>query len=172
LSQRHHRYDLSYFFIDGYNLLFYWSEESQSLQLRRNQLVAWIQQVFHQIDLKGTIVFDGAHRREEEYGLSYPNPMEVAYTPKGQSADQYIVEQVELPKNKEALVVVTNDGMLRKHVSALGVKTMSNQTFLEWVMKKRRQKKNKKRVIRESDAQIERLVKIFEERLKDDLKEL
>ncbi len=98
--------------------------------------------------------------------------MEVAYTPKGQSADQYIIEQVELPKNKEALVVVTNDGMLRKHVHAIGVKTMSNHAFLEWVMKKKRQKKHKKRVIRESDAQIQRLVEIFEERLRNDLGEL
>lgn len=97
--------------------------------------------------------------------------MEVAYTPKGQSADLYIVEQLELPKNKEAFVVVTNDVMLKKHVSALGVKTMSNHAFLQWIMKRKQKKKAKKAPIRESDAQIERLLKIFEERLKNDLGE-
>lgn len=161
---------MNYFFIDGYNLLFNWSEETESLQIRREHLVAWIQQTFLQINLKGTIVFDGSHRRDEEYGLSYPSPMEVAYTPKGQTADQYILEQVELSKNKKLVVVVTNDQMLKKHASCFGVKTMSNQAFLQWVAKKKGQKRKKtKGIFQESAAQVERLVKIFEERLKNDL---
>jgi len=160
------------YIIDGYNLLFNWSEETHSLEIRRAHLVGWIQQVFQQINQCGTIVFDGAHRRDEEYGLSYPSPMEVVYTPKGQSADQYIVEQAELIKNKKAIVVVTNDQSLKRHVSALGVNTMSNQAFLQWIVKRRSQKKGRKTVIRETSYQVERLLKIFEERLKADLDDL
>ena len=46
---------------------------------------------------QGTLVFDGAHKRGEESGLSYPSPLIVAYTPKGESADEYIIEQFKLP---------------------------------------------------------------------------
>ena len=155
------------YIIDGYNLLFNWSEETQSLEIRRTHLVGWIQQVFQQINQCGIIVFDGAHRRDEEYGLSYVSPMEIVYTPKGQTADQYIVEYAELINNKKSITVVTNDQSLKRHVSAVGVKTMGNQAFLHWIVKKRSQKKGKKTVIRETSYQVVRLLKIFEERFKD-----
>jgi predicted RNA-binding protein with PIN domain len=93
--------------------------------------------------------------------------MEVAFAPKGQTADQYILEQVELTQNKKILIVVTNDRSLKLHANSFGAKTMSIQAFLNWLMKRKKQKKSKKSVIRESPAQIERLVKIFEETLKN-----
>jgi predicted RNA-binding protein with PIN domain len=157
------------YIIDGYNLLFNWSDEAQSLEIRRTHLVGWIQQVFQKINQCGMIVFDGAHRRDEEYGLSYESPMEIVYTPKGQTADQYIVEYAELINNKKSITVVTNDQSLKRHVSALGVKTMGNQAFLHWIIKRKNKKTGKKTVIRETSYQVERLLKIFEERLKADL---
>jgi len=160
-----------HFFIDGYNLLFIWSEENQPLEVRRGHLIAWIQQVFAKINCKGMIVFDGSRRSDEDYGLSYSSPMEVAYTPKGQTADQYILDQIEQIKDKKAVIVVTNDLMLKRHIHALSAKTMSSTAFLQWVSKQKQKKKSGKPVIRESTSQIERWLKIFEERLKIDLDE-
>ena len=97
--------------------------------------------------------------------------MEVAFTPKGQTADQYILEQVELIQNKKSIVVVTNDQSLKRHASAFGAKTMSSTAFLHWIVKRKSQKKTKKPIIRETSSEIERLLKIFEERLKTDLEE-
>lgn len=97
--------------------------------------------------------------------------MEVAFAPQGQTADQYIIEQIELAKNKKTIVVVTNDRNLKNHVSFVGAETMSIHAFLQWLMKRKAKKKSKKLVIKESPAQIERLVKIFEERLRNDLEE-
>ncbi len=117
------------------------------------------------------IVFDGSRRIDEDYGLSYSNPMEVAYTPKGQTADQYILEQIEPIRNKKAVIVVTNDLMLKRHIHAMGAQTMSSTAFLQWVSKQKQKKKPTKPVIRESTSQIERWLKIFEERLKRDLED-
>ena len=121
--------------------------------------------------LKGALVFDGSHRRDEESGLSYQNPLELVYTPKGQSADEYIIEQLERLKNCKSITVVTNDQGLRKIAGALKANVQSNRSFLTWLAKRSKRKKGKLPVIRETSQQIERLIKIFEERLKHDLEE-
>ena len=156
---------MRYFFIDGYNLLFHWSDEEPSLQIRRNQLIQWIQH----IDLQGVIVFDGSHRSDEEYGLAYASPMDVAFTPKGQTADQYILELIEISPHRKCLVVVTNDQSLKRHATGFGANTLSSQAFLHWAMKRKKRKKAKKPAAQESKSQVERWVKIFEERLKQNL---
>lgn len=162
--------NVMYFFIDGYNLLFSWSEEKSSLENRRVQLVEWIQREFKRMRLEGTVVFDGSHRRDEESGRSYPSPLEIVFTPKGQSADEYIIERLEARKRKKTITVVTNDQGLRRHVRSFDAKTMSNNSFLIWLAKRERKRKAKKSVIfRESSFQEERLLKIFEERLKKSL---
>jgi len=147
-----------YYLIDGYNLLY-------SLQESRDRLVKWFQKEFAQLDQSGMIVFDGAHRRDEESGRAYGNPLEVSFAPKGQTADAYILEQVQLLKN---VTVVTNDGGLKRQARAFGAKTMTNEAFLEWLAKKRK-KKVKKVEVRESPREMERLLKAFEERLKHNL---
>ena len=155
-----------YFFLDGYNLLFTALESKLPLQKQRQHFVVWMQEEFAKGDLQGTIVFDGAHRREEESGLSYPSPLVVAYTPKGQTADEYIVEQLETAKNAKIITVVTNDAGLKRHAHATGAKTQSNATFLQWLIKRAKKKKPKSQSLKETDYQIKRLVQIFEDRLK------
>jgi len=123
--------------------------------------------MFKKANQKGTIVFDGAHRRDEEYGLSYASPMEIAYTPKGQSADQYILELIELTKNKRDIVLVTNDQMLKRNAKAFGVKNLSVQAFLHWIETRKRKKKSQKPSMQESNLEMKRLLKIFEERFRE-----
>lgn len=112
--------------------------------------------------LEGVIVFDGAHKRGEESGLSYPTPLIVAYTPKGQSADDYILEQIA---GKKQVTVVTNDRGLILHAKSLGAKVLSNSQFIQWIEKKKKQKKIEEP--KETRYNFERLLKIFEERLKN-----
>jgi len=158
-----------YFLIDGYNLLFSWMEQKESIEKKRGLLVSWIQREFKRMNLKGIIVFDGSHRQEEESGLSYPSPMELAFTPKGQSADENILERVEAIKNRKNAIVVTNDRGLTRQASAFGAKVMTNSEFLDWLHKRATKKKAKdRRPAQETAYQIERLTKIFEERLKEE----
>src|SRR3990167_192094 len=97
-----------YFYLDGYNLLFSLVDSKQPLSLQRESLIRFFQKEFALRKIKGILVFDGAHRREEESGLLYVSPLEIAYAPKGQSADAYIVEQLEQDPQRKQAVVVTN----------------------------------------------------------------
>jgi predicted RNA-binding protein with PIN domain len=162
-----------FFLIDGYNLLFSCIEGRESIEKKRARLVLWIQREFKRMRLRGVIVFDGSHRRDEESGLSYPSPMECAFTPKGQSADENILERIEILKNRKDAAVVSNDLGLQRRVNAMGAKAMSNDQFLEWLLRRGAKKKSKRSPMKDSPREIERLNQIFEERylknLTDDL---
>ena len=152
------------YLIDGYNLIFSLIETKETLQTLRQQTIRYLQKKFASRGLEGMLVFDGAHKRDDESGLSYPSPLIVAYAPKGQSADAYIIEQVEIAKNPKQITVITNDQGLIRHIRAANAKVMSNSAFINWLKKK----KDKKpiREIKESPQNIDRLEKIFEERFR------
>lgn len=154
------------FFIDGYNLIFTLIDSKKSLQTLREEVILYLRKEFAQKKIKGTLVFDGAHIRDEESGLSYPSPLVVAFAPKGQSADEYIVEKLELSKNPKIITVITNDRGLQRHAKALGAKIQSNHDFIAYLKKK---KKTKSLIEpKDSPKNIERLQKIFEKKLEED----
>ncbi len=150
------------YYIDGYNLIFTFIDSKDSLLQMRKKLVQFLQKRFAQMDLEGVIVFDGSHKRGEESGLSYPAPLIVAYTPKGQSADDYILEQIA---GKKQVTVVTNDRGLILHAKSLGAKVQSNSQFIQWIKKKKKLKTVEEP--KETRYNFERLLKIFEDRLKN-----
>ncbi|MDE3045293.1 MAG: NYN domain-containing protein [Verrucomicrobiota bacterium] len=159
---------MMYFLIDGYNLLFSWAEEGHSLQVQRNRMIQWLRSIFNKKNLRGLVIFDGAHRRGEESGLSYASPLEIAYTPKGQSADEYILEYLEGQKKLSTTVIVTNDQGLRRRAASLNVKVQSNHVFLRSLAKQSKRVDEKNPTIGETSQQIERLLKIFEKKFREE----
>jgi predicted RNA-binding protein with PIN domain len=153
-----------YYLIDGYNLIFSLIESKESLQIIRQKVIFDLQKKFAKRKISGTVVFDGAHKRDEESGLSYPSPLIVAYAPKGQSADEYIIEQLDRAPNSKRIVVVTNDRGLGRHAVSAGAKVQQNGEFIEWLNKKKKRKTPLE--VKETQQNIDRLLKIFEDRLK------
>lgn len=155
-----------YYLIDGYNLIFSLVHSKESLQILRQKIICTLQKRFAKKQVSGTLVFDGAHRRDEESGLSYSSPLTIAYAPKGQSADEYIVEIIETSKTPKQISVVTNDQGLSRHAKSNGSKVMSNEDFIYWLEKKK--KKSKDIEPKDTQQNMDRLLKIFEERLKEE----
>ncbi|HSX10337.1 MAG TPA: NYN domain-containing protein [Chlamydiales bacterium] len=155
-----------YYLIDGYNLIFSLIQSKDTLQTLRRKVVRTLQVKFAKKGISGTLVFDGAHLRDEESGLSYSSPLIIAYAPKGQTADDYIVEHIETSKNPKLITVVTNDRGLIMHAKSHGAKVQSNDAFIRWLEK--RKKRSKEVEPKDTQQNIDRLLKIFEERLKED----
>jgi len=155
-----------YYLIDGYNFLFSFVDSKQSLLSQRKIIISFIKEKFSICQLEGTLVFDGARKHDEESGISYAPPLEIVYTPKGQTADEYIVEKVSRENKEKQFTVVTNDRGLKSHCSAVGTKVLLNLDFLKWLQKKT-EKNSKKPFPKESQANLDRLLKIFEERVKE-----
>jgi predicted RNA-binding protein with PIN domain len=155
-----------YYLIDGYNMIFSLIQSKDSLRTLRQKVIRDLQKQFARREISGTLVFDGAHKRDEESGLSYSSPLIIAYAPKGQTADEYIVEKIETSKNPKLITVITNDKGLRLHAKSAGAKAQFNEEFIQWLLK--RKKKGTQIEPKETQQNIDRLLKIFEERLKEE----
>lgn len=155
------------FLIDGYNFLFHAEEERRSLEKQRDTLIERLYLAFEKLQLSGAIIFDGSRRRDEESGRSYDSPLETIFAPKGQSADEYILEELSSVQNKKTIMVVSNDKGLTRHAQTLGAQTRSIQAFLHWLNKRFSTQKSTRRTPKESPHQMVRLRTIFEDRLKD-----
>lgn len=159
-----------HYLIDGYNLLFFGDESKSSLRSRRQTIIQSLKKEFTQLRMKGTVIFDGSHRADEESGLSYKSPLVIVYSHQGQTADQYILEKLEAAKTPSELTIVTNDKGLAMHARNFGAKSMTISAFFAQLKKKHLQKKGaieEKRSISISARELNRLIKIFEERLED-----
>lgn len=161
-----------YFLIDGYNLLFRLHESKKSLQFQRQTIIRSLQKEFKSLHLEGTIVFDGRHRHDEESGLSYQSPLIIAYSHKGQTADQAIIEKLETAPAASQITVVTDDRFLATTARGFKARTMGLQAFIALLEKKHTQKRLKReelleeRPIKETPKNMARLLKEFEERFK------
>ncbi len=149
------------YLIDGYNVLFSYLDSKKKFANQRALLIQYFQEKFALLHLSGLLVFDGSHKRDEESGLGYKSPLEIAYTPKGQNADSYIVEKLTLSKNPKEITVVTNDKGLERHARAQKAHVQTSQSFIQFLEKKS-QKKTKEKNFKETPFHLNRLLKIFE----------
>lgn len=156
------------YILDGYNLLFTLTESDHPLAKQRQKIIRFLQKKFATFKMDGLLVFDGRIRYGEESGRSYPSPLEVVFTSKGQSADQFIVERIESSQNPRQVTVVTNDRGLMANARSLGAKTTGTAPFIEWLLNRRKKNATPKPHIADTKQNIDRLLLIFEERLKEE----
>ncbi len=141
------------YLIDGYNLIFSMLDSEENLQSMREKFIHSLQKQFAKRKLKGEIVFDG---KQPQIERAYPSPVTIVYAPKGMTADQYIIERASMLKE---VTVVTNDKGLARQVK----RVMPNREFISWLYKKKIQENRPE--MKETKANIERYLKIFEDRL-------
>lgn len=159
------------YLIDGYNLFFYLREEVFPLQQSRHKFLQDLEAFFRQIHVVCTIVFDS----HVNYATYFPSKkqlpsLEVLFSPKELSADDYIIEHLLFEKNLRNITVVTSDRELLARANRVGAKTQTIDRFCHLMVQKRKRKKiplAEKREIVESRADYQRLLLLFQERLQE-----
>ena len=154
------------YLLDGYNLLFALIDSQHPLAAQRQQIIRFLQKLFAHYKMDGLLVFDGRVRRGEESGRSYASPLEVIYTPEGQSADEYIIERIGSSKGASQMTVVTNDRGLIAHARSFRVQTMNVAPFIQWLTNRKKTTHAKPTIV-ETKHNLERLLKIFEKRFEE-----
>ncbi len=158
-----------HYLIDGYNLLFKLPGKHHSLEIKRRTLLDLLEKQIAEFGLSVTIVFDGAQRDPLMSVRGHFKTMEVVYTAANQTADDYIYESIaEHPRRH---IVVTSDRDLATKCKALGAQTQKIQDFLSSLVTKHHKKKRLHEPLpkfQDSKADIDRLLKIFEQRLEED----
>lgn len=148
-----------HYFIDGYNLFFRLPETKRSLEEGRELLIDSLLG----IKMSLTIVFDGGDNDMPR--RTHKGPLEIVYTAKGQSADNYILEEVSWVKNPQDYTVVTSDKQLARRCQMAGSKCQTISSFLA-LLEKKQAVPIKEKPLKESAKNIEKLLKIFTELLK------
>ena len=154
------------YYIDGYNLLFRINNLSDDLEIDRNLLIEKLDSIFDNSNIEVIIVFD-AHRTDNDlFSRSYFKNFEVIFTSKNQLADDYILEEIFLSKNPSDIKVITTDKTLKRKAKEMTAKVENFDQFFDYVSKKLESDKQDIDHF-ETPSDIKRLIKIFEERLKN-----
>lgn len=138
-----------YYLIDGYNLLFRKLESGQSIQSQRQNLINALQKIINTLHLSAAVIFDSAYQ-EYEGSRSHIQTLEVVFTDKGQSADDYILDEIRRHQRPQQLIVISSDNKLTWRCRQLGAKTESCEEFAQWT--RERQKSRKRKEKKEEDT--------------------
>lgn len=141
-------------FLDGYNLLFHLNPDADPLQPARDALIDRLKKLPFPL----TVVFDAA-LTEENVSRSHTNKLEIVYTDPKQSADSYILLELERKQG----IVITDDQPLARQAKALGAEVKSTDEFLEMIEKKESTPDSDPTL---SPQEIDRWLKLFEKKEK------
>lgn len=128
-----------HYYIDGYNLLFRLLKAGDEVRRQREQITVDIEKMVHALNLDVTLVFD-SHYQEDENTKSHFKSLEIIFTAKGESADEYILQELKESKCPTHHTVVTSDKKLARLCQLRLALTESVDEFLAWITKRYKNK--------------------------------
>lgn len=143
------------YLIDGYNLIFRSGLIKASLQSQREELIEIINQKAGALGLHCTLVFD-ATMNPGESTRSHVHHLEVVFTAHGETADEWIIQELEEKRTPKQFTVVTCDKQLAWYARQRHVSTLPIDEFMSMLYRRyanlQNQKKKKKQVSNHSKA--------------------
>lgn len=130
-----------HYFVDGYNMLFRLKHGRGDLQRQREQIIYDLNEKAALANLNISIVFD-AYFQLGEGSRSHFDSVEILFTAKGQTADEFIIKEISRSLHPRRETVVTSDKDLAWHAKRLHAHTETVEGFLER-LNKTHQKKQK-----------------------------
>jgi hypothetical protein len=160
-----------HFWIDGYNLLFRITKNYRALKQNERKLLIALNKSITLLKYQVTVVFDGREKDPPEALRRNLDSLALIYTPHHQTADDYILEAIADAANPSDEVVVSSDLELLRKAKQKGSKTQTVEEFLSRLVRKKKKKKldDVERTFNESSSELQRLLKIFEDRLNDEI---
>lgn len=132
-----------HYFIDGYNLLFRLLN-GEDLQSQREAIIHDLNKKIALVKLDVSIVFDAAFQIGERTRTHYQE-LEILYTAEGETADEYIIDEIKNSPHPQQETVVTSDKKLAWRVRHRSAHTESVEEFILWL---NRSYKNKVRQLK------------------------
>ncbi len=139
-----------HYFIDGYNLLFRLLNNSENLQSQRETIIYDLNKKISLLKLDVSIVFDAAFQIGER-SRSHYHELEILFTAKGETADEYIIDEIKNNPHPQQETVVTSDKQLAWHVRHGSAHIESVEEFMLWL---NRAYKNKVRQLKKEKPKL------------------
>lgn len=120
-----------HYFIDGYNMLFrLYVGKGLHLKTQRQHIISALDQKLSLVRLNVSIVFDSAFQHGESSCVHFNN-LEIFFTSYGETADDFILQEIATSSSPQQQTVVTSDKKLAGEVRRCFAKTESVEEFLE-----------------------------------------
>lgn len=142
-----------HYYIDGYNLLFRILKGRHDIRKQREELTIDLEKKVSLLDLDVTLVFD-SHYQEDDNIKSHFNSLEIIFTAHGQTADEFILQELKQNDRPSQHTVVTSDKKLARLCQLRLGKTESIEEFQKWVEKRYKNKLREKNTQPSKPAQI------------------
>lgn len=121
-----------HYFIDGYNLLFRLLHDGEDLQSQREAIIHNLNQKISLLKLEVSIVFDAAFQIGERTRSHY-DALEILFTAEGETADEYIIDEIKNNPHPQQETVVTSDKKLAWRIRNRSAHTQSVEEFVLWL---------------------------------------
>ncbi len=116
-----------------------------------------------------TVVLDGREKDPAEALRRNLDSLALIYTPHNQTADDYILEAISHSSHPEKEIVISSDLELLRKAQQKGARGLTIEKFLSQLIRKKKKKADKADPeFHETSANIDRYLKIFEDRLRED----
>lgn len=135
-----------HYYIDGYNLLFRVLRAGDDVRKQREEITVDIERKVNLLELDATLVFD-SHYQEDDNTKSHFNSLEIIFTSTGETADEFILQELKESQNPSQHTVVTSDKKLARLCQLRLAKTESVDEFLAWIGKRYRNKLRQKKIL-------------------------
>lgn len=139
-----------HYFIDGYNLLFRLLHGNKNLQSQREAIIYDLNQKISLVKIDVSIVFDSAFQIGERTRTHY-DQLEILFTAEGETADEYIMDEIKNHAHPQQETVVTSDKKLAWQVRNRSAHTETVEEFILWL---NRAYKNKIRQIKQEKHKV------------------
>jgi uncharacterized protein len=128
-----------HYYIDGYNLLFRILRAGDEVRKQREEITFELEKKIALLELDATLVFD-SHYQEGESEKSHYKSLEIIFTAKDETADDFILHELKHSKTPSLHTVVTSDKKLASLCRLRLAETQSVEEFLTWIDKRYKNK--------------------------------
>jgi predicted RNA-binding protein with PIN domain len=133
-----------HYFIDGYNMLFRLVGAKDDLQKQREAIIHDLNKKISLVKLDISLIFDSTYQIGERE-RSHFHELEIAFTAEGETADEYILDEIKNSSHPQQEIVVTSDKGLARKARLLSAQVESIEDFMVHL---NRSYKNKLRQLR------------------------
>ena len=126
--------------VDGYSLLHAWPGlapgRARHSAAARDELIHWLRRYRDAISTPITLVFDGAGAPPGIAKMPSTPELEILFSKDGRTADDLIERAAHRLSAYGEVLAVTNDGLERDTIQAVGGMTMSCRFFIQSILEK------------------------------------
>ena len=126
------------------------------------QITLDLEKKINLLELDVTLVFD-SHYQKDDHTRSHFNSLEIIFTASGETADEFILQELKESKTPSQHIVITSDKKLARLCQLRLSKTESVEEFLAWLGKRYKNKLRQKPLLTPKLIQpnkIEELIKL------------